>query len=79
MSAEIYREIVYVDDPEIITLARRLVIELTQEIKDQEIEQRVLTVEAIRGYLQIVADKNDGMIPVDVMNGIFDDSLAGIK
>lgn len=79
MNKEIYREIVDPDDPEIMIRAKNLVIELTQSVKDYEIELRVVGIEAIRGYLQRVAGENNGMIPVEVMNGIIDDALAGDK
>lgn len=79
MTKEFYREIVSPDDPEIVSRAKNMVTELTQVIKDQEMELRVSTIEALRGYLLRVANENNGMIPVDTMNGIIDDVLAADK
>lgn len=79
MEQYVYREVVYNNDPEIKQRATELVLDLTQKIMDAERERRIITMEALRGYLATAAEANGGLIPVEVMHGVIDDVLAARK
>ena len=79
MEQDLYREVAYYDDPEIKSRAMEMVLDLTQKIMDAERERRIITMEALRGYLVTAAEANGGLIPVEVMHGVIDDVLAARK
>ena len=79
MEQDTYREVVYNNDPEIKQRAMELVLDLTQKIMDEERQRRIVTMEALRGYLATAAKANGGLIPVEVMHGVIDDVLAARK
>lgn len=79
MSVEAYREKVFTNDREVMDRALFLVVELTQQIKDEERQNRIVTLEALRGYLAGIALRNEGMIPVKDMHQIIDDVLVAEK
>ncbi len=79
MEDNIFREEVFINDPEIQKHAADLVVEVVQKIKDQERVLRGMTFRALREYLVEVADEHDGSIPVQDMHRIFDAVLRGDK